>query len=96
MAKAGYGPDSSISLHGVEQQKDICVCHHSERLAIAFGLITTPPGTPLHIIKNLRVCSDCHALAKFISKAVERKIIMRDANRFHHFEHGVCSCGDYW
>jgi hypothetical protein len=30
------------------------LCHHSEKLAIAFGLINTAPVTPLHIIKNLQ------------------------------------------
>ncbi|CAN5970524.1 unnamed protein product [Sphagnum jensenii] len=72
------------------------LCHHSEKLAIAFGLMSTDPGTPLRIVKNLRVCEDCHTSTKFISKIVRRKIIVRDVNRFHHFENGVCSCKDYW
>ncbi|OMO79409.1 hypothetical protein COLO4_24441 [Corchorus olitorius] len=33
---------------------------------------------------------------KLISKLVNREIVVRDANRFHHFKDGVCSCGDYW
>ncbi|CAM6118095.1 unnamed protein product [Calypogeia fissa] len=33
---------------------------------------------------------------KFISKVTGREIIARDANRFHHFKDGFCSCGDYW
>ncbi|CAM6059480.1 unnamed protein product [Sphagnum tenellum] len=68
----------------------------SEKLAIAFGLISTPPKTPLHIYTNLRVCGDCHTATKFISKLEERAITVRDSNRFHHFEDGVCSCRDYW
>jgi hypothetical protein len=34
------------------------LCHHTEKLAIAFGLINPAPGTPLQIIKNLQVCKD--------------------------------------
>ncbi|KAH9535066.1 hypothetical protein CY35_17G034800 [Sphagnum magellanicum] len=93
----GYVPNTKSVLHDVEEEeKVIHLCHHSEKLAIAFGLMSTDPGTPLRIVKNLRVCEDCHTSTKFISKIVRRKIIVRDANRFHHFEDGVCSCRDYW
>ncbi|XP_068661542.1 pentatricopeptide repeat-containing protein At3g56550-like [Aristolochia californica] len=70
--------------------------YHSEKLAIAFGLARTPPGTTLRIVKNLRVCRDCHLLTKFISKAFDRKIVVRDRVRFHHFKDGICSCRDFW
>uniref|UniRef100_UPI0040747504 Synthetic PPR-DYW protein n=1 Tax=synthetic construct TaxID=32630 RepID=UPI0040747504 len=97
MKEAGYVPDTKFVLHDVEEEeKEQLLCYHSEKLAIAFGLISTPPGTPLRIIKNLRVCGDCHTATKFISKIVGREIVVRDANRFHHFKDGVCSCGDYW
>ncbi|KAK9167183.1 hypothetical protein Scep_002374 [Stephania cephalantha] len=33
--------------------------HHSEKLAIAFGLINTPEKTTLRIMKNLRICVHC-------------------------------------
>ncbi|XP_010276178.1 PREDICTED: putative pentatricopeptide repeat-containing protein At3g11460 [Nelumbo nucifera] len=69
---------------------------HSEKLAIAFGLLNTQPGTELVVIKNLRVCGDCHVFIKMVSKIVDRKIVVRDASRFHHFRNGVCSCNDYW
>lgn len=69
---------------------------HSERLAIAYGLLQTSEGTPIRITKNLRVCDDCHAFSKLVSKYFEREIIVRDANRFHHFGFGVCSCKDFW
>eukprot|EP01018_Ginkgo_biloba_P019749 Gb_26057 [translate_table: standard] len=97
MKEAGYVPDTNFVLHDVdeEQKKDI-LSHHSEKLAIAYGLISTPPGTSIQISKNLRVCDDCHNATKFISKIVGREIVMRDANRFHHFKDGLCSCGDYW
>jgi pentatricopeptide repeat protein len=97
MHDAGYVPDTKFVLHDVEEEeKAFHLCHRSEKLAIAFGLMSTDPGTPLRIVKNLRVCEDCHTSTKFISKIVRRKIIVRDANRIHHFENGVCSCRDYW
>ncbi|CAM6075269.1 unnamed protein product [Sphagnum tenellum] len=97
MTHEGYVPETEIVLHDVEQEEDMLrLCHHSEKLAIAFGLISTPPGTPLRITKNLRVCGDCHTASKFISKIVGRAILMRDTNRFHHFEDGICSCRDSW
>ncbi|MQL97614.1 hypothetical protein Taro_030308 [Colocasia esculenta] len=48
------------------------------------------------VTKNLRVCEDCHTIIKFISKIVEREIILRDVNIYHTFRDGKCSCGDYW
>ncbi|XP_062081703.1 pentatricopeptide repeat-containing protein At3g56550 [Humulus lupulus] len=70
--------------------------YHSEKLAIAFGILRTPVGTCLRITKNLRVCRDCHTFTKFVSKAFNREIVVRDRVRFHHFKDGVCSCKDYW
>jgi hypothetical protein len=97
MQDAGYVPDTNFVLHDVEEQEKLFhLCHHSEKLAIALGLINTPPGTPLQIRKNLQVCEDCHTSTKFISKVVGRAIMVRDVNRFHHFEDGLCSCMGYW
>jgi len=39
----------------VEEGKVFQLCHKSEKLAIAFRLINTAPGTPLRIRKNLQV-----------------------------------------
>nr|XP_043607792.1 pentatricopeptide repeat-containing protein At5g13270, chloroplastic [Erigeron canadensis] len=69
---------------------------HSERLAIAYGLISKGKGSPITIFKNLRACKDCHEFAKHVSMVTGREIVIRDANRFHHFKSGTCSCGDYW
>eukprot|EP01018_Ginkgo_biloba_P030281 Gb_21430 [translate_table: standard] len=97
MEDAGYAPDTGFVLHDLEEEdKEFLLCGHSERLAIAFGLISTCPGTPLRITKNLRVCGDCHRATKYITKIVGREIIVRDSYRFHHFKDGCCSCGDYW
>ena len=97
MKSAGYAPDIDFVLHDVEdEEKEYILCGHSEKLAIAFGLINTNPGIPIRVTKNLRVCGDCHTATKFISKIVDREIIVRDANRFHHFKNGLCTCKDYW
>eukprot|EP01018_Ginkgo_biloba_P006260 Gb_32989 [translate_table: standard] len=98
MKAAGYVPNTNIVLlYDVEEEhKENVLSHHSEKLAIAFGLMSTPTGTTIRIVKNLRVCGDCHTAIKFISRIAEREIVVRDANRFHHFNNGICSCGDYW
>ncbi|XP_042493676.1 pentatricopeptide repeat-containing protein At2g15690, mitochondrial-like [Macadamia integrifolia] len=97
MKEAGYVPDTRYVLHDInEEAKEKALLYHSEKLAIAFGLISTPPGTTLRIIKNLRICGDCHNAVKLISKIEGREIIVRDNKRFHHFRDGKCSCGDYW
>ncbi|GLU20650.1 hypothetical protein SLE2022_368390 [Rubroshorea leprosula] len=93
----GYVPDSSHVLSYVDQQeREVKLQYHSEKLALAFALLGTPPGSTIRIMKNIRVCGDCHSAIKFVSKVVGREIIVRDTNRFHHFRDGRCSCGDYW
>eukprot|EP01018_Ginkgo_biloba_P036812 Gb_09741 [translate_table: standard] len=97
MKEMGYVPDTNFVLHNVkEEQKEHMLCHHSEKLAIVFGLINTPPGAPIRVNKNIRVCGNCHTAIKFISIIIKREIVVRDVNRFHHFKEGLCSCGDYW
>jgi hypothetical protein len=97
MEKEGYKPDTSCVLHNVDEEIKIeSLKYHSERLAIAFALISTPEGSPILVMKNLRACTDCHAAIKLISKIVAREITVRDSSRFHHFRDGFCSCGDYW
>ncbi|XP_020091026.1 pentatricopeptide repeat-containing protein At2g02980, chloroplastic [Ananas comosus] len=94
----GYLPDTSKVFHVDmgEEEKEASLRYHSEKLAIAFGLINTPPGTTIRVVKNLRVCGDCHSMAKLVSMVFNRRIILRDLNRFHHFDKGLCSCGEYW
>ncbi|PRQ49917.1 putative tetratricopeptide-like helical domain, DYW domain-containing protein [Rosa chinensis] len=93
----GYKPDLNFVLHDVEEEmKETMLYVHSEKLAIVFGLLNSGPGSVIRINKNLRVCGDCHTASKFISKVMGREIVMRDAHRFHHFNNGACSCGDYW
>ncbi|CAN1124058.1 Pentatricopeptide repeat-containing protein At1g08070, chloroplastic [Linum perenne] len=95
--EAGYKADTSSVLYNVDEgAKEEMLWDHSERLAIAFALLNTGPGTVVRITKNLRVCRDCHVVTKLISKVTGREIVMRDIRRFHHFKDGLCSCGDYW
>ncbi|RWR89077.1 pentatricopeptide repeat-containing protein [Cinnamomum micranthum f. kanehirae] len=95
--KLGYVSATKMILHDVEEEeKEHMLKYHSEKLAVAFGILNVPRGRPIRVIKNLRVCEDCHNAIKHISKIVNRSIILRDSNRFHHFDGGGCSCGDYW
>nr|XP_023916380.1 pentatricopeptide repeat-containing protein At1g08070, chloroplastic [Quercus suber] len=94
---AGFVPDTSEVLRDIDEEwKEGALSQHSEKLAIAFGLISTKPGATIRIVKNLRVCGNCHSATKLISKIFNREIIARDKNRFHHFKDGFCSCRDYW
>ncbi|KAG6486461.1 pentatricopeptide repeat-containing protein At4g14850-like [Zingiber officinale] len=97
MQAAGYTPDTQYVLYDLEEEeKETEVLQHSEKLALAFGIISIPPSLPIRITKNLRVCGDCHQYIKFISGIVDREIVVRDNNRFHYFKDYQCSCGDYW
>lgn len=97
MKRRGYAPKTSVVLLDMEEkEKEKFLYRHSEKLAVVFGLMTTPEGTPIRIMKNLRVCEDCHAALKIISGIVSREIIVRDRNRFHCFRDGQCSCRDFW
>lgn len=98
LQEAGFTPDTNLVLHDVVvEEKFESICYHSEKLALAFGLIKKPDGTiPIRIMKNIRVCSDCHEFMKFVSSVVGRTIVLRDSKRFHHFIGGKCSCNDYW
>eukprot|EP00257_Ricinus_communis_P016585 XP_015574795.1 pentatricopeptide repeat-containing protein At1g14470 [Ricinus communis] len=97
MQGQGYMADRSCALRDVEEEeKDNMVGTHSEKLAICFALLVSEAGTVIRVVKNLRVCLDCHTAIKIISKLEGREIIVRDNNRFHHFIDGICSCKDYW
>ncbi|OIT30072.1 PREDICTED: pentatricopeptide repeat-containing protein At3g26782, mitochondrial [Nicotiana attenuata] len=94
---AGYVPNMTSDLHDVEEEeKGLTLRVHSEKLAVAFGVMNSVPGSTIQVIKNLRICGDCHTTIKLIAKIVNREIVVRDAKRFHHFKDGLCSCGDYW
>ncbi|BFG13924.1 hypothetical protein CerSpe_001980 [Prunus speciosa] len=97
LREAGHVPDlDNVLLDVDEKEKEYLLSRHSEKLAIAFGLIGTGQGVPIRVVKNLRMCSDCHSFAKLVSRLYNREIIVRDNNRFHFFNQGLCSCSDYW
>ncbi|KAK6151276.1 hypothetical protein DH2020_013911 [Rehmannia glutinosa] len=94
---AGYSPDLSSVLYDVdEEQKEKLLLGHSEKLALAFGMMNVSEAKPIRIMKNLRICVDCHNFAKFVSKVYGREVFIRDKSRFHHIVNGMCLCGDYW
>eukprot|EP00743_Colponemidia_sp_Colp-15_P010764 GILK01011900.1.p1 GENE.GILK01011900.1~~GILK01011900.1.p1 ORF type:complete len:637 (-),score=90.97 GILK01011900.1:178-1983(-) len=97
MIQAGYIPDVSVVTKDVtlaEKRRSLCL--HSERLAMVFGMLKSPAGVPIRVMKNLRVCADCHNATKILSAVTKREFIVRDPTRFHHFKDGKCSCGDFW
>ncbi|KAI5074378.1 hypothetical protein GOP47_0010339 [Adiantum capillus-veneris] len=72
--------------------KDDTDCGHCEKLAVAFGLLSTPHGATIRVTKNLRMCVDCHVATRLISKIELREIIITDLYCVHHFKDGACSC----
>lgn len=93
----GYVPASESVMHELEEEEtEYALRYHSEKLAIAYGLLKIKQGSIIRIVKNLRMCEDCHTAIKFISIVSNRQIIVRDKLRFHHFKDGICSCSDYW
>ncbi|KAJ4971455.1 hypothetical protein NE237_004554 [Protea cynaroides] len=75
---------------------DVTSSYHSEKLAVAFGLLNTPSTAPIRIIKNIRICRDCHTFMRLVTQLFDREIVVRDGNRFHSFKKGDCSCKEYW
>jgi pentatricopeptide repeat protein len=97
MKEEGYFPKTRYALiNADEMEKEVALCGHSEKLAMAFGILSLSPGKTIRVTKNLRVCGDCHEMAKFMSKSASREIVLRDSNRFHHFKDGYCSCRGFW
>ncbi|XP_051135045.1 putative pentatricopeptide repeat-containing protein At3g08820 [Andrographis paniculata] len=97
LRRVGYRPTIEFVMFDIEEEeKEQFLGCHSEKLALALGLIRLEPNSVIRIVKNLRVCGDCHAAIKLISKITGREILVRDTNRFHHFVDGSCSCRDYW
>lgn len=92
--EGGHLPRIELVLKGVsETEKEAELCGHAEKLALAYGLLHTPDGTPLLVIKNLRMCTDCHSSTEILSRVEKREIVVRDARRVHCFVDGSCRCG---
>ncbi|KAL4189662.1 hypothetical protein AMTRI_Chr08g208260 [Amborella trichopoda] len=93
----GHSPDTKNVLHDVgEEEKEDALHYHSQKLAIAFGLIATRSWDKIYVVKNHHICGDCNSTMKTISRIFDREIIVRDRVRLHHFIDGSCSCMDYW
>ncbi|PPD89475.1 hypothetical protein GOBAR_DD13595 [Gossypium barbadense] len=94
----GYQSLESFELLEVEEEEGKTLpsnVQHSEKLAVAFGLLNMPNAAPIRIIKNISMCRGCHNFMKAISSLNAREIIIRDSKRLHKFVNGQCSCGDY-
>ncbi|KAF9613396.1 hypothetical protein IFM89_008226 [Coptis chinensis] len=87
MKTAGIDIFSNRFSDEVKTSKEDIFCGHSERLAVAFGLINTLPGMPIRVTKNLYTCKNCHNTVKFISRIVRREITIR------HFKPASCHSG---
>ncbi|XP_062176653.1 pentatricopeptide repeat-containing protein At2g03880, mitochondrial [Alnus glutinosa] len=93
----GYVPDTNFVLQDLEgEQREDSLRYHSEKLAIVFGMMSLSREKTIRIRKNIRICGDCHIFAKLVTKIEQQTIVIRDPIRYHHFQDGVCSCGDYW
>jgi pentatricopeptide repeat protein len=94
---AGYKPDTDYVLHDIDQEEKVeNLCKHSEKLAVAFGILNLNGQSTIRVFKNLRICGDCHNAIKYMAKVVGVMIVVRDSFRFHHFKNGDCSCNDLW
>lgn len=77
-----------------EQKAFSSAVYHSEKLAVTFGLLNTPIGAPIRVIKSVTMCKDCHDFMKVVSSQTTRHIIIKDGKRLHKFVNGQCSCAD--
>ncbi|CAN0901666.1 Pentatricopeptide repeat-containing protein At1g74630 [Linum grandiflorum] len=97
LKERGYAPEVGNVLYDIEdEEKEDSISSHSEKLAVAFGIGRLCRGKMIRIVKNLRICKDCHVLMKLISQVYDVEIVVRDRSRFHTFKSGSCSCRDYW
>ncbi|XP_031483804.1 pentatricopeptide repeat-containing protein At1g08070, chloroplastic-like [Nymphaea colorata] len=97
MKAVGYVPDRSLVFQDVDEgEKEEILAQHSEKLALALGLLELSSELPLWIVNNQRMCANCHTAFQLISKISKRKITVRDTSRFHNFEDGSCSCRNFW
>lgn len=101
LKEMGYVPETNLALHDIEEEhKEEQLFYHSEKLALAFaimneGSLRCNKGL-IRIMKNIRICVDCHNFMKLASDLLGKEIVVRDSNRFHHFKDRLCSCNDYW
>ncbi|KAL9274533.1 Pentatricopeptide repeat-containing protein [Drosera capensis] len=94
----GYGPIlDSVPYDVNDDEKKRILMFHSEKLALVFAFLNPDDGaSAIRIMKNIRICEDCHWFMCVASKVIGRQIVIRDNMRFHHFHDGKCSCGNFW
>ncbi|KAE8654585.1 putative pentatricopeptide repeat-containing protein [Hibiscus syriacus] len=95
----GYVHEVKFALRDIDEESKVeSLRAHSEKLAI--GLAHLRGGWDerrvIRIFKDLRICGDCDDFVKCLSRIVKVVFVARDANRFHQFKDGLCSCRDYW
>ncbi|PON59623.1 DYW domain containing protein [Parasponia andersonii] len=92
----GYETGEDLEVRDEDEAKaSSSTSYHSEKLAIAFGLLNTPSSAPIRVNKNFIMCRDCHSFVKSISLLTAREITIRDSKRLHKIVNGKCSCGDF-
>lgn len=101
LKEMGYTPEISLAWHDIEvEHKEDQLFHHSEKMALVFAMMNEGSlpcgGNVIKIMKNIRICVDCHNFMKLASSLFQKEIVVRDSNRFHHFKYAKCSCNDYW
>ncbi|XP_047325652.1 pentatricopeptide repeat-containing protein At1g19720 [Impatiens glandulifera] len=81
-----------------EEEKEVSCGIHSEKIAIAFAMneCRTSNKKVIRVVKDTRMCGDCHGFVKSISRLYGFEIFLKDSKCLHHFSGGCCSCGDYW
>lgn len=93
----GYVADLNCVCQNIDDnEKEKILLSHTEKLAMVYGVMKMKGGSPIRVVKNTRICCDCHTVAKYISLARNCEILFRDAGRFHHFKDGKCACNDCW
>ncbi|KAL2895466.1 hypothetical protein RDABS01_011375, partial [Bienertia sinuspersici] len=56
---AGYFPNTDFVLQDLDhEEKEEVLCNHSEKQAVAFGLLNLNGESSIRVFKNLRICGD--------------------------------------
>ncbi|KAL9269803.1 Pentatricopeptide repeat-containing protein [Drosera capensis] len=60
MIKRNLYSYSSLILSHVQDEKKRILMYHSEKLALVFAFLNPDDGATIRIMKNIRICEDCH------------------------------------
>lgn len=96
---AGYVPQRNlVEFEMFEEAEAVgAPCRHSERLALAHALATSPHDSKedIFIRKSHLSCEDCHTAFSLLAKIRNRTIVLVTGGRLHRFEGGKCNCGGH-